>query len=30
VDHSCEMDTRGGRGELSSFVPQKLIDQVQF
>ncbi len=29
VDHSCEKDTRGGRGELSSFVPQKSIDEVQ-
>jgi hypothetical protein len=30
VDHSCEKDTRGGRGELSSSVTQKSIDQVQF
>ncbi len=29
VDHSCEKDTRGGRGELSSFVTQKSIDKVQ-
>jgi hypothetical protein len=29
VDHSCETDTRGGRGELSSFVTQKSIDEVQ-
>ncbi len=28
-DHSCEKDTRGGRGELSSFVTQKSIDDVQ-
>jgi len=29
VDHSCEKDTRGGRGELSSFVTQNSIDEVQ-
>ncbi len=29
VDHSCEKDTRGGRGELSSLVTQKSIDEVQ-
>ncbi len=29
ADHSCEKDTRGGRGELSSFVAQKSMDEVQ-
>ncbi len=29
ADHSCEKDTRGGRGELSSFVTQNSIDEVQ-
>jgi hypothetical protein len=29
VHHSCEKDTRGGRGELSSFVTQTSIDEVQ-
>jgi len=29
VDHSFEKDTRGGRGELSSFVTQHSIDEVQ-
>jgi len=29
VDHSCEKDTRGGKGELSSFVTQNSIDEVQ-
>ncbi len=29
VDHSSEKDTRGGRGELSSLVTQKSIDEVQ-
>jgi hypothetical protein len=29
VDHSCEKDTRGGRGELSSFVTQNSIGEVQ-
>ncbi len=29
VDHSCEKDTRGGRGALSSLVTQKSIDEVQ-
>ncbi len=29
VDHSSEKDTRGGRGELSSFMTQKSIDEVQ-
>jgi hypothetical protein len=29
VDHSSEKDARGGRGELSSLVTQKSIDEVQ-
>ncbi len=29
ADHSCQKDTRGGRGELSSLVTQKSIDEVQ-
>ncbi len=29
ADHSCEKDTRGGRSELSSFMTQKSIDDIQ-
>jgi hypothetical protein len=28
-DHSCEKDTTGGRGKLSSFMTQNSIDEVQ-
>jgi hypothetical protein len=29
ADHSCEKDARDRRGELSSFVAQKSIDEVE-
>ncbi|CAM6068721.1 unnamed protein product [Sphagnum tenellum] len=29
VDHNCEKDTRGGRGELSSFLTQNSLGEVQ-